>query len=272
MSAAHVPSPMLLQHSAVRFQADMGPIVARYLAGFDLLGRLHVMLAMKKKTGDVPRLNTMSAAAFDEGVFGFERVPSQGAIDYLRRLTGMTTAAFDGLAARYRLLAFTISGVSDVRLIEQIKSALADTLANGGTVDDFRSVVNALFDRAGIERLAQTQLDTVFQTNIMKAYAKGRAEQLADPDVLAALPYWQYRTAGDSRVRPAHAALDGFTARQDDFVWGRIYPPCGFNCRCTVIPLLASEAPDGSDAPGSSRIPMAASSVPDPGFGGFTNL
>jgi uncharacterized protein with gpF-like domain len=106
----------------------------------------------------------------------------------------------------------------------------------------------------------------------MKAYAKGRAEQMADPAVVAALPYWQYRTAGDGRVRPAHAALDGFTALQSDFVWGRIYPPCGFNCRCTVIPILASEAPEGSNLPGSPRIPFMAASVPDPGFGGFVNL
>jgi hypothetical protein len=53
MSAAHIPTRVMVEHSAVRFQADMGPIVARYLAGFDLLGRLHVMQAMKKKTGDV---------------------------------------------------------------------------------------------------------------------------------------------------------------------------------------------------------------------------
>jgi SPP1 gp7 family putative phage head morphogenesis protein len=208
---------------------------------------------------------------FDSEVLGFEAVPSTRAIEFLRSLTGYTRQAFDGLKARYRLTAFTMAGVSDVRVIEEVRDAMANVLENGGTQKDFERAVQQILDRNSIQQLTSAQIDTVFQSNIMRAYGKGRAEQLADPDVVAAMPYWQYRTAGDGRVRPAHAALDGFVAKQSDFVWGRIYPPCGYNCRCTVIPLLASQAPEGSDIPGSQRIPMAAAaSVPDAGFGGFT--
>lgn len=51
-----------------------------------------------------------------------------------------------------------------------------------------------------------------------------------------ALPFWEYITAGDDQVRPAHAALDGKVFRADDPIWGRIYPPNGWHCRCTVLP------------------------------------
>lgn len=40
----------------------------------------------------------------------------------------------------------------------------------------------------------------------------------------------QYRTAGDSKVRPAHQALNGITLPASDPFWDKYYPPNGFNC------------------------------------------
>lgn len=45
----------------------------------------------------------------------------------------------------------------------------------------------------------------------------------------------RYSTAGDSRVRSDHKALDGITAPANDPIWNRIYPPNGWGCRCDVI-------------------------------------
>ncbi len=50
--------------------------------------------------------------------------------------------------------------------------------------------------------------------------------------------YLQYRTAGDDRVRPEHAALDRITLPIDDPFWESYYPPNGWNCRCTVVQVL----------------------------------
>jgi uncharacterized protein with gpF-like domain len=75
---------------------------------------------------------------------------------------------------------------------------------------------------------------------------------------------------GDDRVRPEHEVLDQFTARADDPVWMKIYPPNGFNCRCSVVPILKSEAMKASkdaNEPGYSRLPtLARMLVPQPGF------
>lgn len=269
ISATHRAAALAAPHVlAASFQNQVGTLVARYLAAFDLLGRAHVIDAAQRKTGKKVKLaTTTTIPRFDE--LGFENVPFTLAIERVLKLIGMSRNAFDGLATKYRKQAFTIAGVSDVRLIEQIKQALADALASGATEPDFEKAVNALTDKAGIARLAQTQINSVFQTATQTAYQNGRAEQMTDPAVAAALPYWTYRTAGDDRVRPAHAALDGFTAKNDDPVWGRLYPPCGFNCRCTVTAELPEDAPEGADQPGSSRIPAAAADVPDDGFGGL---
>ena len=44
----------------------------------------------------------------------------------------------------------------------------------------------------------------------------------------------QYRTAGDDKVRPEHAALNGVTLPPSDPFWEEYYPPNGWNCRWTV--------------------------------------
>lgn len=50
--------------------------------------------------------------------------------------------------------------------------------------------------------------------------------------------YLQYRTAGDDKVRPEHAALDRITLPMSDPFWESYYPPNGWNCRCTVVQVL----------------------------------
>ncbi|HLJ89563.1 MAG TPA: phage minor head protein [Candidatus Angelobacter sp.] len=247
------------------FQRELGGVYASYLAAFDIMGRAHVLQDARKKTGKQFRASTTVSFA-DE--LGFENVPFTAAIDRIIKLIGIKRDAFDGLAKKYQKQAFTISGISDLKLIQQIKSALADVLESGGTADDFRAAVDELTDEAGIDRLSQVQIDTVFQTNVMTAYGNGRYEQMTDPDVAAVLPYWVLRTAGDDRVRLSHAVLNGFAARNDDPVWNRLYPPLGYNCRC----LVTAEGPDDvdkeADTPGLRRIPPAAAGVPDDGFGG----
>ena len=53
----------------------------------------------------------------------------------------------------------------------------------------------------------------------------------------------QYRTAGDDKVRPEHAALDRVTLPITDPFWEEYYPPNGWNCRCTVVQVRKSKYP-----------------------------
>ena len=53
--------------------------------------------------------------------------------------------------------------------------------------------------------------------------------------------YWEYKTVGDSCVREEHAALDGLILPATDPEWNKIFPPNGWNCRCTVIARMKEE-------------------------------
>ena len=58
----------------------------------------------------------------------------------------------------------------------------------------------------------------------------------------------QYRTAGDSHVRPAHAALDDITLSVSHPFWQQYFPPNGWNCRCTVEQVRAAKYPATPDS------------------------
>jgi SPP1 gp7 family putative phage head morphogenesis protein len=244
-------------------QTTIGDALARYLAAFNVMGRLHIVQFGTSKIRGAVRLATSSRVvrsfaeagaddSFDAG-FSFE-LPAQGAIDYIRALTPVTKHLFDGLTSQYRNDAFTIAATNDQRVIAKVRDALADVLAAGGTKADFAAKAREITTEAGVEDMTAFELDTVFHTNTAKAYAAGRLEQMQAPHMTEALPYWQYWTVGDLRVRPGHAELDGFTARAIDPVWRRIYPPWDFNCRCSVVPIPADEAPPGSDEGGLERL------------------
>jgi len=257
-------------------QLKIGDLLAKRMAAANLLGRAQIAREVHRKTGKVIPIATGSRlhvhfddaedAAALSGGFSFD-LPAGDSADYLRSLTPVTKMVFDGLSSQYKKDAFTVAGVSDGRLIGKIRDDLAQVIADGGTQKDFEQAVNKLTSTAGVEQIAAFTLDTVFTTNMQKAYSLGRYEQLSDPAVQDAIPFWQYLTVGDDRVRPEHAVLDYFTARSSDPVWRKIYPPNGFNCRCIVIGLLAEEAPKDASESGMARLPLLARmKVPQAGF------
>jgi SPP1 gp7 family putative phage head morphogenesis protein len=258
-------------------QRQLGDVLASHLASADMLGRLQIVRHAHKKTGKLLPIatgrKTIRFADDDDqsGTAGFAfDLPDDQAARIIGQLTPVTRQIFDGLTATYRRDAFTLAGVSDVRLIQKIRDALGDIAQKGGTAADFHKAVQQLTTESGAADLNAFTLDTAFNTAMQKAYSAGRLEQMREPHMVDALPFWQYWTVGDDRVRPEHAVLDGFLARAIDPVWQKIYPPSGFNCRCSVVPITAEEAlkinPDASEG-GLERLPMLARIfVPQPGF------
>jgi SPP1 gp7 family putative phage head morphogenesis protein len=250
--------------------------LARHLAASNLLGRVQIVKHAHRKSGRVIPISASSRfRRFDEGddadnLYGSfsTDLPNDDAAQYIADLTPVTKEIFNGLTAQYRSDAFTLAATGDIRLITKIRDALADVAQKGGTAQDFEAAVRQITDDAGVAELNAFTLDTAFNTAMQRAYSLGRYEQMSDAATVSVLPVWQYWTVGDDRVRLEHAVLDGFAAHADDPVWRKIYPPNGFNCRCSVIPILASEAPKDASEPGYGRLPLLARlKVPQPGFG-----
>ncbi len=59
----------------------------------------------------------------------------------------------------------------------------------------------------------------------------------------------KYKTAGDGRVRPSHAALNNITKPKNDSFWNKYYPPNDYGCRCNVIETNDEKTTDTAHIP-----------------------
>jgi SPP1 gp7 family putative phage head morphogenesis protein len=60
-------------------------------------------------------------------------------------------------------------------------------------------------------------------------------------------PNLEYRTAGDSQVRPEHAELNGIIKPINDPWWDTYYPPNDWGCRCRARPTADGPTQDAPD-------------------------
>lgn len=78
------------------------------------------------------------------------------------------------------------------------------------------------------------RLEMFYRTTMGDVAATSQQVRLAHPAVGIHFPFAEYRSREDSKVRPTHAAMDGFVALRSWTGWARARPKNGFNCRCLL--------------------------------------
>jgi SPP1 gp7 family putative phage head morphogenesis protein len=224
-------------------------VVADEMALADLFGRLEVA-ARYQRALEADRARAWTQLEPTEALEAFRR----------RRL--LAPRELSKLLDAYRRKATRIAGDLRDYMLGKVGDALQEAIRVGTTRAAFIRGLAERFDAWGLTRAKRHHVETVFDTTVLGSYAHGRYRQLTEPSVLAARPMWRYVTAGDSRVRPAHAAMNGRVYPADHEVWKRWFPPNGFRCRCSVESLTRDEA---RDLGGVSADP-GAGLEPDEGF------
>ena len=157
------------------------------------------------------------------------------ALEYAHNKKIVLPAEFYSMDLKTRQMATTVSFLSSLEQIETVIKAVNKSIADGRTFNDFQKLI------AESEIiLPKHYLDNVFRTNIQNAYGHGRWQQQQRNK--AKRPYLMYSAINDSRVRPAHLALNRIVLPIDHPFWLTHYPPLGFRCRCTVIALTEKQA------------------------------
>ncbi len=172
-----------------------------------------------------------------DALFSRKDMTFEEAAQFFGERVPVTTSQFFKLADQYRNLAFTVSGYSKAEILKQFQEELLAAIRDGNTLQDFRSNMNDFLKDHGYKGITPFQADNIFRTNVQTAYNVGHYEQMTDPAVLDARPYWQYDAVNDSHTRPSHLALDGHVFPADSPIWDTWYPPNGYRCRCTVRSL-----------------------------------
>ena len=180
------------------------------------------------------------------------RVPPAEAIEHLRAKGFHIGFDWRDTAAAEHLRSFTVAKAMRLDLLEDIRAAVDEALAEGTTLRQFQGRLRPLLQEkgwwgqervldpiTGKMRTAQLgslrRLETIFDTNLRMARAKGRWERIER--VAEERPWLRYVAVLDGRTRPDHAAWHGTILRWDDPWWDTHTPPNGWRCRCQVQQL-----------------------------------
>ncbi len=87
------------------------------------------------------------------------------------------------------------------------------------------------------------------EANHIRASAQASVEFARFRQDAHLFPNLRYATAGDERVRRAHALLDGIIKPVNDPFWDQYFPPNGYGCRCDVIQTLEAEEETDIEVP-----------------------
>lgn len=224
---------------------------------------------------EVPEVGMSTPLAFSKGqraldangLPSFFRLSFREAVEAFLARDIVTGPEFQAMSAEMRARSFSATRLASQHLVERAQVLLRRFLEDGGTVDGFIAQMQAGEVSLGIEASTPWYLETVARTNVQTAYGQGRLRQMESPAVVSARPLVEYRTAGDGRVRPSHAALRGVVFdRTADPGWRVFAPPLGFNCRCAVVTRRESQI-DRANIRSSAEL-AAAGLGPDDGWSG----
>jgi SPP1 gp7 family putative phage head morphogenesis protein len=217
------------------------------------------------------KLGIFAPADFREGEPGGEggilfdafRLAPEDAIKLFESKGYKLTWSWKDLQKDAHAKAFTVAKVMKADILTDIRNEVEKALRAGTTLAEFQRNLEPILKKKGwwgkvpdfqvptdpgapqhiAGKWAQLgspwRLETIFRTNLQTGYMTGRYRGLKA--TAATRPFWQYLAVMDKSTRPAHAALHGRIFRADDPIWGKIYPPNGFNCRCRVRSLSESE-------------------------------
>lgn len=184
-------------------------------------------------------------------------LPPREAIDHFRSKGFRTGFAWQDVWQTEHAKAFTVAKAMQLDVLEDIRGAVDQALAEGTTLDTFikdlepklkakgwwgkERMVDPLTGKERVVQLGSPRrLETIFNVNLRTSYAAGRWDQIQRTKRLR--PFLRYVAVQDRRTRPEHAEWHGTILPVDHEWWLSHYPPNGWNCRCTVRQLSARDA------------------------------
>jgi SPP1 gp7 family putative phage head morphogenesis protein len=183
----------------------------------------------------------------------FGPVPHDEAIDFIKSKPVVSRQVFDGLLPELKARAFTVTGIEGANVLQAVRDRIADLPAGHNWNDVKKDIVDDISpflvdpdatgeERAGQEVAAERRAELLLRTHGFQAYQAAQYRVMdRQRDVL---PFWQYLTMEDERVRPEHAALDQIVLPQDSPFWAHHFPPWDWGCRCQVVPISQEDRDD----------------------------
>ncbi len=130
-----------------------------------------------------------------------------------------------------------MANIAEKDVLRDAQKLVLKAITDGTTLEEFKKEWSGFSEEHGLSVEKPHLVETMYRSEVGRAYGAGKVTALRDPDVKQYFPMWQYVAIDDDRVRDEHIALEGFTAEPDDPFWLSHTPPWDWNCRCSFIPL-----------------------------------
>ena len=128
---------------------------------------------------------------------------------------------------------YGFSGAKTYAHLRELNSYLYDSNGKIADAKDFKDKASAFYKSVSVtEEKYQRWLDVEYDTAI--AQGTMARQWVGWMDNIDLFPNLRYRTAGDGRVRPEHAKLDGVVVAKGSAYCDQIIPIKDFGCRCDM--------------------------------------
>jgi SPP1 gp7 family putative phage head morphogenesis protein len=151
----------------------------------------------------------------------------------------LTRDEVDRLSAWSRERAFWITGLSNARVLQDVRDELARSLERGDTLEEFKfGMRDKLRNEWTLsEKASAARLELVYRNASIDAYNRGRHEQMNDPDIRDLRPWRLFDGIADGDQSNICRPLDGTIKRWDDPWWNTHTPMLHHACRSGVTTL-----------------------------------
>ena len=204
-----------IQTEIERAMAEFAPLLEAAMVAAHLMGHKRAKLnAARYLAGKYKAASVFDAMLKLVGRHRLDTTPEE--IDWLREF--------------YAPAAFEVTKEAGSVLEEKAKLAVGDILEEGMHVKGGIARMREAFEAAGVTPSNPFLLENLVRTQIALAYSAGGSVSNEDPAIQEILEAYVWRTVGDYRVRPNHAAMEGATAAKDHPVWKLWHKPAGWSC------------------------------------------
>lgn len=182
--------------------------------------------------------------------------PPKEAIEYFRSKGWKVGFDYQDVWNQEHAFAFTAAKAMTVDVLETLRGAVDQALAEGRTFRDFAKDLQPELEKLGwwgkaempdpktgelkdVQLGSPRRLKVIYQTNLRTARAAGKWERIQRTKKL--LPYLRYSLGPSEKHRPEHVAWEGLELLADDPWWDTHMPPNGWGCKCWVQQLTKAD-------------------------------
>lgn len=201
-----------------------------------------------------------------------EAIPHAEGIAMLKQMPAVTRRVFDQLLPELRGLAFTVSGIEAVDVLQNLRDTIAG-LPQGVPWETVKqTLINDLSpwfidpdadeeEQAKQIRATKARAELLMRLHGYNAYEAAHVRTLQEMGDI--FTHWRWQTMGDDKVRQSHAAFDGLTLPNDSPFWKNVWPVRGYLCRCMLVGITPEEVEEDKAAERKQNLAPEKSQYPE---------